>query len=214
MPVPADAISDGLAVLLIDDHRMFTDLLALTLDMQDDLHCVGAAHTVQDGLQWAASEPFDVAVVDLQLPEGGGLGLIGPLLELRPAARIIVLTAHPRADLAQRALDTGAAAFLAKDGALEEILAAIREADADHPMVCAAARSVPGGPRLTHREWDVLRGLGNGLTAHQMAGSLGMSLHTVRYHIKSVMAKLEVHSQLEAVVAAERLGLIEVGHCF
>lgn len=199
-------------VLVVDDHRVFTDLLTLTLDMQPDLRCAAVAHTVAEGLAVAAATAFDVAIVDLQLPDGSGLDAIGPLLALHPRARVVVLTAHPRAALAERALAAGAVAFLAKNGALADILAAVRGADADHPMVCAGLRPDPAADfRLTPREHDVLRELGRGSDAARIAAALGISTYTTRDHIKSILAKLSAHSQLEAVVLAGRLGLIELG---
>lgn len=200
------------AVLLIDDHRVFTDLLALTLDMQPDLRCVGVAHSVADGLAAAAAVAFDVAIVDLQLPDGPGFGAIAPLLAMRPEARIVVLTAHPRAALAERAIALGAVAFLAKDGALAEILTAVRHASTEQLVICAELRHAAGADlHLTPREFDVLWELGAGSDAPRIAAALGISMYTTRDHIKSILAKLGVHSQLEAVVTAGRLGLIEIG---
>jgi DNA-binding NarL/FixJ family response regulator len=153
-------------------------------------------------------------VVDLQLPDGGGLELIPRLRELRPASRIVVLTAHPRADLAERAIAAGAVAFLGKDAALPRILEAVRTADADRPVVDAQLRRSAEHIVLTHREYDVLRELGQGRDATRIAAALGISVYTARDHIKAVMAKLGVHSQLDAVVSAERLGLITMGSRF
>ena len=205
---PAEPTSP-IRVLLLDDHRVFTDLLEIGLGLQPDLCCVAVAHTTREGLAKAAAVDFAVAVVDLQLPDEGGLDLIPQLLELRPRARIVVLTAHPRSDLAERAIAAGAVAFLGKDAALACILDAVRHADPGRPVVGAAPR--PRGVELTHREFDVLRELGQGRDAARIAAALGISLYTTRDHIKSVMAKLGVHSQLDAVVSAERLGLITVG---
>ncbi|GAA0993914.1 response regulator transcription factor [Acrocarpospora macrocephala] len=198
----------SLPVLLLDDHRVFTDSLALSLDVEPDLRCVATAHTGRDGLAKAAAIDFAVAVVDLQLPDMGGLHVVAELRRLRPGARIVVLTAHVRADLAERAIAAGAVAFLGKDAPLIRILAAIRSADAAHPMVDSAP---PRRIRLTDREYDVLRELGQGHDASRIAARLGISLHTTRAHIKAVMAKLGVHTQLDAVVSADRLGLITIG---
>jgi two-component system response regulator DesR len=196
-------------VLLLDDHRVFTDLLEVSLGLQPDLCCVAVAHTAREGLAKAAAVNFAVAVVDLQLPDAGGLDLIPQLLALRPHARIVVLTAHPRPDLAERAIAAGAAAFLGKDVTLARILDALRHAGPDRPVVGTAPR--PSRVDLTRREFDVLRELGQGRDAARVAAALGISLYTARDHIKSVMAKLGVHSQLDAVVCAERLGLITLG---
>lgn len=214
MTPPTETPPSRTPVLLVDDHRVFTDLLELSLGLQPDLCCVAVAHTVREGLVKAASVEFAVAVVDLQLPDGGGLELIPRLRELRPASRIVVLTAHPRADFAERAIAAGAVAFLGKDAALPRILEAVRSADADRPVVEAHVRRTAEHIVLTHREYDVLRELGQGRDATRIAAALGISVHTARDHIKAVMAKLGVHSQLDAVVSAERLGLITLGSRF
>jgi len=212
LPPAAGLHAAQLRVLLVDDHRVFTDSLRLTLDMQDDIRCVAVAHSVAEATAVGRRTEFDVAIVDLQLPDGGGLQAIGRLRDARPGARVLVLTAHPRADLAARALDLGAAAFLSKDGALTEILTAIRHADPARPLVCAAARHDPAARfRLTLREWDVLREMGVGRDASQTASVLGISVHTTRDHIKAIMGKMGVQTQLDAVVTAGRFGLIDIG---
>src|SRR5258705_4946793 len=106
------------AVLVIDDHRVFTDVLSFALDAQPDLRCVAVAHSARDALAKAAGCDFDVAIVDLQLPDGSGLNVVGELRALRPAAQLIVLTGHPQPGLAEQARGAGADAFLAKDDAL------------------------------------------------------------------------------------------------
>jgi two-component system response regulator DesR len=200
---------DRVPVLLVDVHRVFTDLFEVTLGLQPDLRCVAVAHSAREGLAHAAAAEFAVAVVDLQLPDGGGLDLIPLLRELRPQARIVVLTAHPRADLAERALAAGAVGFLGKDAALSRILDAVRGAAAGRPVVDTPRRL--SRIELTHREYDVLLELGQGRDATRIAAALGISLHTTRDHIKSLMGKLGVHSQLDAVVSAQRLGMITPG---
>jgi two-component system response regulator DesR len=194
--------------LVIDDHRVFTDTLALSLDLEPDLCCVATAQSARDGLAKAAAIEVDVAIVDLDLPDASGIDVVAGLRELRPAMRVLVLTAHPRADLASRAVAAGAAAFLPKDTALREILSAIRTADPARPVVDAPRQPAVA---LTAREYDVLRQLAQGRDAHRCATALGLSLYTTRDHIKALMGKLSAHTQLEAVVAADRLGLISVG---
>ncbi|ODU00532.1 MAG: hypothetical protein ABS81_23325 [Pseudonocardia sp. SCN 72-86] len=185
------------SVLVLDDHRVFTDMLSLTLGMQPDLRCVAVAHTLADAFRLAATTEFDVAIVDRQLPDGDGLTFLPWLRTLRPHVRTVVLTAHPRADAAERALAEGAVAFLPKDGTLSEILDAVR---GGAPVVVH--------PHLTAREKQVLDALARGLDAHRIAADLGISLHTTRDHIKVLLGKLDAHTQLEAVVVAHRLGVV------
>src|ERR1700755_107701 len=104
----ATTLTGERAVLLVDDHRIFTDVLALALDAQPDLRCVAVANSARDARAKAAVFDFDVAVVDLQLPDGDGLSILGDLRRRRPGALLIVLTGHSRPDLAAAAARAGA----------------------------------------------------------------------------------------------------------
>lgn len=197
------------AVLVVDDHRIFTEALRASLERRGDVSSVEVAHTVGEALARIRRVDVDAVIVDLDLPDGSGLDIVSAVSALRPRARTIVLTAHARPDLAERAVAAGAAAFLAKEGTLDRVIAALRAPSRELPIVDHA---VPPGPvDLTRREHDVLRLLGQGQEPARIAGELGISLHTVRGHVKAVMAKLGVHSQLEAVVTGHRRGLISVG---
>ena len=189
-------------LLLIDDHRIFTDVLAFALDAQPDLRCVAVAHTARDGLARAAGCDFDVAIVDLHLPDGRGLDVIRDLRRHGPAAQLILLTGHVTPGLAEQAEEAGADALVAKDDALRAVLDVIR--DAEPPGATAA----PAPPPLSPREREVLALLASGRHAGQIAGDLALSVHTVRDYIKAILAKLGAQSQLDAVVTAGRLGLI------
>jgi two-component system response regulator DesR len=198
-------------VLLIDDHRVFADVLRLGIDAEPDLHCVGTAHSAAEGLALAATSPFAVAVVDLELADASGIDVTRGLLELRPDARVIILTAHVRPDLARRAVAAGASGFIGKDTSLRGVLAALRTATPQRPVL-APELDRDGCPvALTPREHDVLRRLGQGLDAPRIAAALGISLNTTRDHIKTLIRKLGAHNQLGAVVEAQRLGLLTVG---
>ncbi|SDU78592.1 response regulator transcription factor [Jiangella alkaliphila] len=200
---------DCLSVLVVDDHAVFAEALGLALDAGPGTRCAGVAHGVTDALRLAERTPFDVAIVDHHLPGESGLRLVGPLLETRPAARVVMLTAYPRADLAADALAAGAAAFLAKESPLAEIVAAVRDATPERPVVAALAEP-PGHGGLTPREHEVLRLLAQGHDARHIARTCGLSIHTVRDHIKAVLAKLQARTQLEAVVTAARRGLVDL----
>ncbi|CUU59413.1 DNA-binding response regulator, NarL/FixJ family, contains REC and HTH domains [Parafrankia irregularis] len=206
-------MASSLSLLVIDDHRIFAEALCLALGLEPDVRSVAKAHTGRDGLAMAAALDITAAVVDLDLPDLDGIEVVTRLGVLRPAARIVVLTAHARPDLAQRAVAAGAAAFLPKEAPLVRITAALRGQGGDEPVVdLGAARPASvGHVGLTPRELDVLRQLAQGRDAQQTAATLGISLYTARDHIKALMAKLGARSQLEAVVSATSLGLVTVG---
>ncbi|NWJ71946.1 response regulator transcription factor [Pseudonocardia sp. ICBG1122] len=207
-----------LRVLLVDDHRSYTDLLALGLAADGDAEVVGVAHdaaTARAAL--AGADPRrapQVVVLDVRLP-GGGLTLLGDVHAA--GARALVLTAHPRPGPAREALEAGAAGFLGKQTPLAGIVAAVRTVAAGgtaHPPAAASEATGAAGatgaalPRLTPRELDVLRGLAGGRDVTRIAAAHRLSPHTVRDHVRALLGKLGARSQLEAVVAAERLGLV------
>ncbi|WP_214401070.1 response regulator transcription factor [Pseudonocardia lacus] len=194
------------AVLLVDDHRVFADALAIGVTAQPDLTCVAVAYTAAAArAAMAPGTAVDLAVVDLDLPDDSGMRLVEEFAAHRP---VIVLTAHPRVDLARRAAGAGAAGFLAKDASLPEMLAAVRGALAGEPVRSWESDTAV---HLTAREQQVLDGLARGRDAARIAAELGISVHTTRDHIRVLLAKLGVHSQLDAVVTADRLGLVAVG---
>lgn len=207
--VPPTASHDRLRVLLIDDHRVFTELLTMALLAGSEVGQVRVAASLGEGLAAARADTFDVAVVDIQLSDGNGLSVVRALREAQPNCRSIVLTAHPRTDLAERAIEAGAVAFLAKDGNLEDVIAALRSAHRGAPRVCTSLASASAPVvTLTPREYEVITLMAAGHTAASIAATLHLSIHTVRDHISSLLGKLDATSQLGAVAMAARLGLL------
>lgn len=191
-----------LSVLLVDDHRAFADVMRLALDAQPDLRCVGIAHSAAEADALIATT-FDAAIVDLGLPDGDGATVVEHLLRRSPTARIVVLTAHPRSDLARQALAAGAHRVLPKRGSFDEVLRALREP-------AGAAPDHPAPHPLTPREREVLGLLARGNDVSGIAGALGLSAYTVRDHVKAILAALGARTQLEAVIVAARSGLVVV----
>lgn len=205
-------------VLVVDDHRTVTDLLKIGLDRETDLDCVGVAHNAATALLEVDRLQPDLVVMDLQLGDDDGLEVVARILERRPQTRVVVLTAHADAGLVSRAAQAGACWLLAKDGSLPELLHALRASFtggfAVQPALLKlllASRAVEPGlvPSLSPREQEVLAMLGRGLTTRGIAERLGISLNTCRSYVKSLMNKLDAHSQLEAVLIASRTGLID-----
>ena len=206
-------------VMVVDDHRTFAELLARALDAEDDMVCVGHARDGDQAVQMVAELRPDLVLMDLELPGRDGISVTEELTRRHPDLKVLILTAHAGASEFSRAGAAGACGFLAKDGALDEVLDALRTAHRGSLLlpsgVAAGFAEIPE-PRgeevgLTPRELEVLRLLGQGRDPRAIARELGVSLYTCRGYVKSVLAKLDVHSQLEAVVAASRSGLIRVG---
>jgi DNA-binding NarL/FixJ family response regulator len=212
-----DAESGSIRVLVVDDHRTFAELLIGAFSREDDLASVGWAGSVEEGTAKALQLRPDVVVLDYHLPDGTGLAAAARIFAAAPATRIVMLTgAAPRAAMEQAA-GLGICAFLPKDGSLSTVLDAIRHSRNGaffvHPSLMVqsnpVSRPVTGPvPSLTPREREVLRLMSTGTDVRTSANLLGMSTNTCRGHVKSILAKLGAHSQLEAVATATRLGLL------
>lgn len=215
----ADTVGTPLRVLVVDDHRTFADLLSLALSSEPDLDCIGTAGSAAEAVAMAAEMKPDVVVMDIEMPRQDGLSATRRLREVLPDLVIVVVTAHRDPQWVLRATQAGASAFVPKNGSLTEMLDVLRRARNGGMLVAASAfGSViapadrpPAAPRveLTQRERDVLHCLNRGMAPKAIARVLGISLHTCRGYVKSLLSKLGVSSQLEAVVTAQRLGLIE-----
>lgn len=209
-------------ILVVDDHRTLADLLALAFGQEPDMECVGHARTTGEALRMVEELRPDVVVMDVRLADGDGIATTATLTARYAELRVVILTGHADATLVRRAAAAGACGFLPKDGALDGMLHAMRSARRGslvmHPEVIAqlaldtshpAAHA--GGPELAPRELEVLDLLARGLAPKAIARRTGLAPEDCRGHLESVMAKLDARSLLEAVVTANRYGLIAVG---
>jgi DNA-binding NarL/FixJ family response regulator len=209
-------------VVIVDDHQTLVDLLRLALSAESDIDVVGTAGTAADGLRLVDLTKPDLVLMDFGLPDSDGVTTAAEVLVRQPSTRVVMLTATHDGSLISRAAAAGVCGFVAKTGAFGEVLSAIRTARTGSMVIdpTVLARLVPSprktndaddrmvAPLLTPREQEVLGLLGAGMDARAIARTLSISLHTCRGYVKSVLAKLDCHSQLEAVVAAGRLGLL------
>ena len=211
-------------VLLVDDHRAFAEAVAMAIDSHPDLACVGTPTTIAEALATVESLAPDVVLLDIYLPDGDGIDAIASIRALHPGMRILVMTGHTDVDVMARAASAGASGFLPKENSIAAVLDAIRAARDGQMLVDGSTLAAilgrvgrspkgdssrrGGSTHFTVRERDVLDLMGQGLDPHAIAARLAISLHTCRGYQKSILAKLEAHSQLEAVVVAARMGLI------
>jgi DNA-binding NarL/FixJ family response regulator len=156
--------------------------------------------------------------MDLELPDVDGIEATMLLRARHPETRVVVLTASTDPALVGRAAAAGASGFLTKNGALGDVLHAVHTAHGggmtvSSQLLTGLLKSTSAQPAaatggLTARELEVLQLMGAGLDARAIARQLGISVHTCRGHVKRVLAKLDAHSQLEAVAVATRRGLL------
>lgn len=207
-------------VLVVDDQRAFADAVGLAVDSQRHLRCIGTVGSAEAALDRVDDACPDVVLLDLQLPGMGGLDAI-PLVKQRcPAVRVLVLTVDATRHTLLAAAAAGADGFLPKDAPFAAILDAVRATDsvlvADEVLEQIVHLVPPEGEQaetddgfvLTERETEVLRHLASGVPVKQVARQLDISVHTCRGHVRAILHKLGAHSQLAAVVAAARRGLL------
>jgi NarL family two-component system response regulator LiaR len=225
-----EALSDATTrVLVVDDHEVFSDAVAMLLARQPDVELIGSARDVDEAIRLVDVDPDDrpdVVLMDLDLPGGSGILATRRIRELSPQSKVVVLTALQDPEVIADALAAGACGYVPKTRAVEELMDVVRRAAAgelvmperDLAPVLEQLRSSQARPendrllhRLTPRETEILRDLAAGETTTQVAKHLGISALTVQSHVKSILAKLGVHSKIEAVTLAWRLGLAPTG---
>ena len=202
---PPAAVEAPLRVLVIDDHRVFTDLLAFALDATPGTVCVGTAASVGEGLRKAEAMSLDAILLDVGIGDDDGVQAIPELRARCPRARIVVLTAPPTAAGADAARAAGASGYLAKDTRLDDLVTALHTATASRPAIAPGLARTPLDA-LTPREREVLTLLCEGRRPTDIARELSLSPHTVRDHVKTLRRSLGARSQLEVVAKARDLG--------
>lgn len=218
----AEINDSALKVLVVDDHRTFAELLTQAIDREPDLVSVGHATTGAGGVAMFAALRPDVVLMDLQLPDIDGFAATTQILAISRDVRVIMLTAHVTATVVANAASSGVCGFLPKDGHFADMLSTIRTAVAGSlavdPALLARLLDQPQGATkvlerpLSQRELSVLIRMADGRDVTHIAREMSISSHTCRGHVKSVLSKLGAHSQLEAVIIAVRIGLIQISH--
>lgn len=202
-------------VLLIDDHELIRQGLAMAISAAGGLDVVAQAGTVAEGLAQYAEHRPDVVVTDLQLPDGTGLDIVRRIRRHSPTVGLVVLTMHAGDDQIFAAMEAGASGFVGKDAPATEVVKAAKHAAVSpRSFLCAGLaqammrRARGETTRLSEREHEVLLLLADGLGAHQIAGQLYMSESTAKSHIARIYQKLGASNRAQALVTAMRTGLL------
>jgi two-component system, NarL family, nitrate/nitrite response regulator NarL len=202
-------------VLLVDDHALFRDGVALILKVIDGQLLVSHANSCEQALQRLDLGPQpDLILLDLGLPGVGGLEALRQLRERCEGAAIVVLSGTDDMQLARNCIDAGAMGFVHKASDSRVMIDTLRQVLAGQPVLPAAADATAGGVgsesfavQLTPRQREVLLRLIKGMSNRAIALDLGILDSTVKSHVGSVLAALGASNRTEAVYAARRLGL-------
>jgi DNA-binding NarL/FixJ family response regulator len=213
-------------VLIVHDHAVLASEIARILTGESDLAVVGISATGEDGLKSTVQYQPDVVLMDYRLPDITGPSAAKVILAAQPAPAIVFHSVDDSETALLDAVEAGATAYLTSHSSAEQIVEAVRRAargDLLFPvelLVKALARQRQGAAarraqdevlaEFTPRELEVLQLLATGLDTTDMARRLGIAPHTVEWHVRHLIEKLHVHSKLQTVIAAARLGLIEL----
>jgi DNA-binding NarL/FixJ family response regulator len=176
------------------------------------------AGSVEAALLAMRGRVFELALVDLGLPDGDGTRIIEALHALEPAPVIVVASIYDDDRHLFPALQAGAQGYLLKDQPMEQLAANLRGIlDGNPPLSPAIARRLlgffkepaPGGENLTSREREALSYLAKGMKVAEMAAAMGITRHTASDYVKSVYRKLNVSSRAQATLHAVRMGLVQ-----
>ena len=196
-------------VLLAEDQAMVRGALTALLSRETDIEVVAEADRGDTVVEAALVSRPDVALLDIEMPGGGGLEASQALRVTLPSCRVVILTTFGRSGYLRRAMESGAVGFLLKDAPASELASALRrvmhgERVVD-PELALLALSEGNNP-LTQREREVLATALPGLSHAEIAARLSLSEGTVRNHLSAAMQKLGAHNRMEAARLAERRG--------
>jgi two-component system nitrate/nitrite response regulator NarL len=215
-------------VILVDDHAALREPLAYMLGLEPDIVVVGQADSLE-GARSLLDETgeVDVAIVDLDLPDGSGIDFIGDLRVARPRAMVLILTAFSRSEQLAEAIEAGASGIAHKSTRPQDVVEAVRRLYTGEQLL--SQREITDAlrlvfrereknrdtqlmvDRLTPREHEVLQTLAEGFSSdREIAERLFVGTGTAHTHVVSILSKLEVQSRLQALVLAARHGIVNL----
>ena len=210
----------NIKVAIVEDQQATREGLAILIGNAPGFEITGRYGSVEQALDGLEATPPHVLLMDIDLPGMSGIEGVRAIRSLHSEMQILMLTVYGDDDHVFAAICAGACGYLLKGVPSERLLAAIRELrDGGAPMAPEIARKIVlmfqklAPPRdrqrqLTPREFQILRLLADGHSYKTCADQLSISLHTVRFHVRSIYEQLHVHSKSEAVLKALRCGLI------
>jgi len=207
-------------VLIADDHALIREGLAKIFGLEPDILVVADAADAREAVDYALAEQVDVVILDVNMPGPSGLEALKRILAEKPALPVLMLSMLPERDFAVRMLRAGAAGFISKESAIDEIVAAVRHVARGGKYVSpraaehlAAELAQPAGRAahelLSNREFQVLRMIAAGQGTRQIAETLSLSVNTVATYRRRSLKKLGLNSDVEVTRYMLERGLLE-----
>jgi len=213
--------------LIIDDHPLFREGLKSIISRDDRFGVIGEAGNGREGLKMAKKLKPDIVVVDISLPDTSGIQLTQDIRNLLSETRIIIVSMHSKIDYIAEAFQAGATGYVVKESASDRLLQGLEsvvqgeyflDSSVSHQVVENLLKLPIRDARitdvdyasLTPREQEVMRLLAEGFAAKEIAEKLYISPKTVENHRSNIMNKLGLHSTMELIRYAAKIGLIDV----
>jgi DNA-binding NarL/FixJ family response regulator len=214
-------------VLIIDDHPLFREGIKTIISRNGRFEVIDEAGTGREGFEKASQLKPDVVLLDTSLPDETGMEVARKIRHHLPHTRIMILSMHSKIDYIVEAFQSGATGYVIKESAAERLAQALEavasgeyflDSSISHEVIAKlmnspvkeAKVSDAGYGKLTSREQEIMRMLAEGASKGQIAEQLCISVKTVENHRANIMRKLDIHSAMELVRYAARLGLIDV----
>ncbi|MBB6098134.1 DNA-binding NarL/FixJ family response regulator [Deinobacterium chartae] len=208
-------------VLLVDDHALFRQGMKSLLENEGDIRVIGEAASGREAIRFAAETKPDVILMDIQMPELDGVKACQSILEINPAARVIMITMYRQDSYVFEAVKAGARGYVLKDADASTLIDAIRRvAEGEALLEPDLAQSVLDDFRekrevlpsekhndLNERETTILRLLAQGHSNQEIALKLDISEKTVRNRLSEIFAKLQLNNRTQAALYAIREGI-------
>jgi len=210
-------------IVLVDDHTLVREGIRTLLGLVEDLELVGEAASGQGALRVVAETRPDVLLLDMRMPEGDGLFVVGELARRGELPATLILTTFDDDAAAIEVVRAGARGFLLKDVTLDRLVSAVRALAAGETLiqpaltaraeqklseVAAGADASPDEQPMTPREREVLRLLAAGYSNREIARALFLAEGTVKNHVSSILTKMAVRDRTRAVLKAAERGLL------
>jgi DNA-binding NarL/FixJ family response regulator len=212
MSTPSD--SNIIRILSVDDHPLVREGIAAILEGEPDMKLIGEATNGREAIESFRQHRPDVTLMDLRMPDVGGIHAIARIRNDFPRARIIVLTSYAGDAQALGALEAGACGYLLKNTLRRDLLDAIRAVHAGQRRILAEIATEiavhASDDALTARELDVLRHVAAGRSNKAIATDLRISESTVKAHVKAILAKLDADGRTHGVMIAVKRGIIDI----
>jgi DNA-binding NarL/FixJ family response regulator len=216
-------------VIIVDDHPLFREGLKSIISRNSELEIVGETGEGREALRLAENFKPDMVVMDISLPDSNGIELTKDIKKLSPATRVLIVSVHSKIDYITAAFQAGATGYVVKDAPSGKILQALElvsqgEYFLDSSVSFQVVQKLSEFPEkkakstddsyssLTTREQEIFRLLAEGVKIKDIADQLYISPKTVENHKTNIMSKLNLHSTLDLVRYAVKLGIIDVEH--